>query len=128
MAADKPNRGGDEMDIYHVWCNLKAGTDDVTFCERVDAYLGQLREEQLIRGFRIMRRKLGFGPPQLGEFHIAIEVADLGQLEAAFQHVARRAGPIEGLHQAVNSLTTDLSFALYRDFPDAVRQRGAEKF
>lgn len=116
------------MDIYHVWCNLKPGTGDVAFCEQVDAYLGRLREEQLIRGFRITRRKLGFGPPQLGEFHITIEVTDLAQLDAAFQHVARRAGPIEGLHHAVNSLVTDLSFALYRDFPDAVRERGEEKF
>ena len=64
----------------------------------------------------------------MGEFHIAIEVTDLAQLDAAFQHVAHRAGPIEGLHHAVNSLATDLSFALYRDFPDAVRQHGEEKF
>ena len=116
------------MDIYHVWCNLKAGTGDVLFCERAAAYLGQLRDEKLIAGFRITRRKLGFGPPQLGEFHIAIEVNDLAQLEAAFQNVARRAGPIEGLHQQVNSLVTDLSFALYRDFPDSIRHRGEERF
>jgi hypothetical protein len=116
------------MDIYHIWCNLKPGTGDVAFCDRVSAYLGQLRDEQLIAGFRVTRRKLGFGPPQLGEFHIAIEITDLAQLEAAFQHVARRAGPMEGLHHAVNSLVTDFTAALYRDFPDPVRQRGEEKF
>jgi hypothetical protein len=116
------------MDIYHVWCNLKPGVGDITFFERVGNYLGLLRDEKLIIGFRITRRKLGFGPPQLGEFHIAIEVADLAQLDAAFSRVARRAGPIEGLHQAVNSLVTDLTFALYRDFPDAIRQRGEEQF
>ncbi|HEY4312365.1 MAG TPA: DUF6614 family protein [Pirellulales bacterium] len=116
------------MDIYHVWCNLKSGTSDIAFCKRVDAYLGRLRNEKLIAGHRITRRKLGFGPPQLGEFHIAIEVTDLAQLDAAFKHVASRAGPVEGLHQAVNSLATDLTFALYRDFPDAIRQRGEEKF
>jgi hypothetical protein len=116
------------MDIYHVWCNLKLGTSDIAFCERVDAYLGRLRNEKLIAGHRITRRKLGFGPPQLGEFHITIEVTDLAQLDAAFKHVASRAAPVEGLHQAVNSLATDLTFALYRDFPDAVRQRGEEKF
>jgi hypothetical protein len=116
------------MDIYHVWCNLRPDTGDVAFCERVDGYLGRLREEKLIESFRITRRKLGFGPPGLGEFHIAIEVASLAQLDAAFQHVATRAGPIEGLHHAVNSLATDLSFALYRDFPDPVRKRGEEKF
>ncbi len=116
------------MDIYHAWCNLKPGTDDIAFCERVEGYLGRLRDEKLIESFRITRRKLGFGPPHLGEFHITIEVEGLAQLDAAFQHVATRAGPIEGLHQAVNSLATDLSFALYRDFPDPVRQRGEERF
>ena len=116
------------MDLYHVWCNLKPGTGDVVFCERVATYLGRLRDERLILSYRVTRRKLGFGPPQLGEFHIAIEVVDLAQLEAAFQHVARRAGPIEGLHHAVISLVTDLNFALYRDFPDAVRKTGEEQF
>jgi hypothetical protein len=87
-----------------------------------------LRDEQLIVGYRVTRRKLGFGPPQLGEFHIAIEVANLAQLDAAFSRVARRAGPIEGLHQAVNSLATDLTFALYRDFPDSIREHGEEQF
>ena len=116
------------MDIYHIWCNLKSGVKDVPFCERVDAYLGQLRSEQRIADYRITRRKLGLGPPQLGEFHIAIEVADLAQLETAFQHVARRAGPIEGLHQAVNSQVTDFTAALYRDFPDPMRERGEERF
>ncbi len=116
------------MDIYHVWCDLKPGVGDIAFCERASAYLGMLRDEQLIRSFRITRRKLGFGPNELGEFHIAIEVDNLAQLEAAFAHVARRAGPVEGVHQAVNSLACNLSFALYRDFPDAVRVRGEEKF
>ena len=116
------------MDIYHVWCNLKPGTGDVAFCDRAATYLGQIRDEHLIHGFRITRRKLGFGPPQLGEFHIAIEIKDLVQLEAAFQYVARRAGPIEGLHHAVNSLVTDFTAALYRDFPDTVRKRGEERF
>ncbi|HEX3456403.1 MAG TPA: DUF6614 family protein [Candidatus Baltobacteraceae bacterium] len=116
------------MDIYHVWCNLKPGVGDVAFCDCVASYLGLLRDEQLIVGYRVTRRKLGFGPPQLGEFHIAIEVANLAQLDAAFSRVARRAGPIEGLHQAVNSLATDLTFALYRDFPDSIREHGEEQF
>ena len=39
-----------------------------------------------------------------------------------------RSEPVEGFHHAVNSLVTDVFFALYRDFPDPVRQRGEEKF
>ncbi|HEY2839153.1 MAG TPA: DUF6614 family protein [Pirellulales bacterium] len=116
------------MDIYHVWCNLKPGVSDVAFCDRVAAYLGHLREDGLIETHRVTRRKLGLGPRELGEFHVMIEVKDLAQLDRAFQTVAERSGVVEGLHQAVNSLACDLTFALYRDFPDPVRKRGQEKF
>ncbi len=42
--------------------------------------------------------------------------------------MAARADPTESFHQGVNSLVRDTIFALYRDFPDPVRQRGQEKF
>ena len=116
------------MDLYHVWCNLKSGVSDVGFCEDVSRYLGALRDGGRIRGFRITRRKLGLGPSDLGEFHIAIEVDDLAQLDRAFQAASERAEPIEELHARVNQVATDVRFALYRDFPDPHRRRGAERF
>ena len=39
-----------------------------------------------------------------------------------------RAEPIEGLHHGLNSLVQNARFALYRDFPDAHRRFGEEKF
>jgi hypothetical protein len=57
-----------------------------------------------------------------------IEVTDLAQLDDAFSLVATRAGEVEGVHHGVNSLVQNVQFALYRDFPDEVRQRGEEKF
>lgn len=116
------------MDHYHVWCNLRRDAEDVAFCEQVDAYLGALREQGLIEGHRVTRRKLGLGPPELGEFHIVIDVRDLAQLDRAFESVSTRSGAIEGLHARVNQLARDLTFALYRDFPDAGRVRGEEQF
>ncbi len=116
------------MDIYHIWCNLKDGVKDTDFCDRTAAYLGHLRDQDLIADFRITRRKLGLGPDHLPEFHIMIHVADLAQLDRAFNLVARRDGPVEGFHHCVNSLVKDIFFALYRDFPDPVRQRGSELF
>jgi hypothetical protein len=74
------------------------------------------------------RRKLGLGPTEFGEFHVTIEVEDLAQLDAAFRDVSARSGAIEELHHAVNRVATDVKFALYRDFPDANRERGGEKF
>ena len=116
------------MDIYHIWCNLKPGVKDVDFCAALDRYLGHLRERGLINGHRTTRCKLGFRPDHLAEFHVMIEVVDLAQLESAFQRVATRSGEVETLHFGANSLVSDVTFALYRDFPDAVRETGGEKF
>ncbi len=116
------------MDLYHIWCNLKSGVSDVAFADNIDRYLGELRRADRIVGFRITRRKLGLGPPHVGEFHIVIEVRDMAQLDDAFREVSTRSGDMEELHAAVNQLACDVTFALYRDFPDPHRQRGGEKF
>jgi hypothetical protein len=116
------------VDIYHVWCDLKPGVGDLEFSEKVASYLGHLKEQGLIQGWRLTRRKLGLGAPGLGEFHLMIEVKNLAQLEAAFERVAGRREPVEGFHFGVNSLVQNAVFALYRDFPDAFRRRGDERF
>jgi hypothetical protein len=119
---------GRPMDLYHVWVDLEPGVRDVEFAANVRAYLGQLESQGLIESFRLTRRKLGLGPRELGEFHIQIETRDLAQLDASFGAAAARADPVEGLHAAVNQAVSRLVAALYRDFPDAVRRTGAEKF
>jgi hypothetical protein len=116
------------MNIYHVWCDLKPGVGDLIFTEKVNSYLGHLKEQGLIEGFRLTRKKLGLAPAALGEFHLTIEVRGLAQLDTAFERVAGRREPVEGFHFGVNSLVTNATFALYRDFPDPVRHAGEEKF
>lgn len=116
------------MDVYHIWFDAKPGVSDVELVERVHAYLGHLEAAQKIQRHRVTRRKLGFGPPSLGEFHVTVETRDLAELDSAFRHVATRSGEVEGLHAAVNQHVQNLTFALYRDFPDPFRERGEEKF
>jgi hypothetical protein len=116
------------VDIYHVWCNLKPGVSDLEFVEGVHSYLDHLRDRQQLHSYRITRAKLGFRPPQLRDFHITLEFEDLTQMQSAFGNVASRADPVESFHHAVNSKVQDIFFALYRDFPDATRVRGQEKF
>jgi hypothetical protein len=116
------------MNIYHVWCDLKPGIGDLEFSEQLALYMGHLKDQGLIEGFRLTRKKLGLGPAALGEFHLMIEVRDLAQLDAAFDRVSGRREPVEGLHFGVNSLVTNATFALYRDFPDPGRHAGDEKF
>ena len=116
------------MDIYHIWCDLKPGVKDLEFVAGLRAYLDHLKAKRQLLDYRITRAKLGLKPPQLRDFHITIEFEDLGQMQTAFDNASSRADPIESLHHAVNSKVQDAYFALYRDFPDAKRVRGQEKF
>jgi hypothetical protein len=116
------------MDIYHIWFNLKEGVKDTDFADAARAYFEHLKSKQSLVSYRITRRKLGLGHPSLPEWHAWLEFDGLAQIDQAFSNVASRANPVESFHQAVNSKVTDLMFALYRDFPDAVRQRGQERF
>ena len=85
------------------------------------ALLSHLSEQGKIVGYRLTRRKLGFGPSGLGEFHIAIDVNDMAQLDEAFSLVSTREPGIEKLHGAVFRAIASVQFALYRDFPDPQR-------
>lgn len=114
------------MDIYHIWCDLKSGVSDIEFSHAATIYLESLVEGGDLATFRITRRKLGLGGP--ADFHLMLEFENLDKLDKAFHRVAKRADPVESFHHAVNAKVTNVSFALYRDFPDAVRERGQEKF
>jgi hypothetical protein len=116
------------MDVYHIWFNLKPGVGDLEFAENARVYLGHLKDAQHIAGYRLTRRKLGLGPPQLPQWHITIDFENMAQMDEAFGSVSSRADPIETFHHAVNSKVQDIFFALYRDFPDANRVAGQEKF
>ncbi|MAB14947.1 MULTISPECIES: DUF6614 family protein [Parvibaculum] len=116
------------MDIYHIWCGLKPDVRDHEFVDAFSSYMELLEREGVIAGWRLTRKKLGLAPAHLGEFHIMIEVQDLTQLDTAFNWVASRAEPVEGEHYGLNSLVENVSFALYRDFPDPVREYGEERF
>jgi hypothetical protein len=116
------------MDLYHIWCDLKPGIGDLEFADKVTGYMSHLKQQGMIEAWRLSRRKLGLGPPGLGEFHIVIETNDLAQLDRAFQQVTSRREPVESVHHGVNSLVRNAIFGLYRDFPDPVRHHGEEKF
>ena len=116
------------MNHYHTWFDLKPGTKDAEFARDMARYMDHLKEKGLIEGWRLTRRKLGFGPEGLGEFHIVMETRDLAQLDAAFNHVATRRDPVESVHFGVNAHVQNLKIALYRDFPDPVRHEGEELF
>ena len=116
------------MDIYHGFFSLKPGISDVGFARDLEKFMKYLVESGNIASWRLMRRKLGLGPREFGEFHMMIEVENLTRLDEAFSMAAARTGTMEKHHFDVNSKIADVKFALYRDFPDPVRQTGGELF
>lgn len=116
------------MDVYHIWFDLKDGVRDGEFADSAKAYLDHLKSGGMIAAYRITRRKLGLGHPNLPEWHITLDFENMSQMDRAFGQVSSRADPAESFHHAVNSKVRDIFFALYRDFPDAGRVRGQEKF
>lgn len=113
------------MQFYQMWCNLRDSHRDLEFCRNVNAYLGHLQAAGRIEGFRITRRKFGFGPDALGEFNVTVWTRDLTQLDEAFSMVAPRTGETERLHAAVYSMVTDFKSGLFRDYPDPERLAAA---
>ena len=114
------------MDVYELSVDLRPGVRDSDFVEALDRYLDALAVDGRIQSWRLLRRKLGLGNRQ--EFKVLIETRDLAQLDEAFTAVAARSEPLEELHHGVNSLVVNFEAALYRDFPDANRHRGSERF
>jgi hypothetical protein len=110
------------VDYYDIWVNLAPGTNDMEFVKAVRAYMDHIVAGGHMKGYRIRRRKFGFGPEGLGEFSISLEFESLAKLDQAFDEIARRSGVVEDLHHAVYSRVTNFKSALYRDFPDPVRE------
>ena len=110
------------MNHYEIWCNLIETHRDLEFVQAVEAYFGLLKREGLIADWRLTRRKLGFGPPELGEFHVSVLTENLAQLDRAWALAATRRGDVEKLHREVYSRIKDFRAALYRDFPDPQRK------
>ncbi|MDI9636907.1 hypothetical protein QPK87_32210 [Kamptonema cortianum] len=111
------------MDIYDIWVDLAPGATDMELVNAVQNWLDHLQSHGGISTYRITRRKLGFGPEGLGEFHIAIEAESLAQLDEAFHHAATRSPEVESLHREVYTRVTNYKSGLWRDFPGNERNK-----
>lgn len=109
------------MNIYHIWADLKDSRKDIEFVEAVNEFLQYFQDKDEIASWRITRRKLGFGPKELGEFHIMIECETLDALDKIFGEIATREPELWKLHVPVFSLVARVQTGLWRDFPDEGR-------
>jgi len=111
------------MNIYQAFFNLKQGINDLEFSEALREYMHYLQSRGDLVTWRLLRRKLGLEPKELGDFHLIMEFEGLAELDRAFGHVASREGEVEEKHFCVNKMIDGVTFALYRDFPDPGRTK-----
>ena len=109
------------MNIYQSFFFLKEGVKDIEFCAALKEYMSYLQEKGDLVTWRLLTRKLGLRPKEMGEFHLLMEFETLAQLDHAFGHVATRSGTAEEKHHGVNHMIDRITFALYGDFHDAER-------
>ncbi len=111
------------MDRYELWFNLKPNVQDLEFADAFEALVAHLKKEGMIENAYLARRKLGFGPPEIGEFWASLHFTGLAQLDDVFGEMAKRSPASHQLHAAVFARVKDLRTALYRDFPDPSRRK-----
>lgn len=109
------------MNVYQAFFSLKDGVRDTDFVRELQAYMEYLKGKGQLKRWRLLRKKLGLAPKEFGDFHLMMEFEGLGDLDTAFQHVASRSGEVEEKHFAVNRLIENVTFFLYRDYPDPER-------
>jgi len=110
------------MNVYAIWVDLIDGREDMQFAKAIHGYLGHFTSQGLVESYSLERRKFGFGPESLGEFHVRILTKDLDSLDKAFMQAATRSGEIEILHSEVFRRVKNFKSGLYRTFPDEVRE------
>mmetsp|Transcript_5865 Transcript_5865/g.10259 ORF Transcript_5865/g.10259 Transcript_5865/m.10259 type:complete len:116 (-) Transcript_5865:40-387(-) len=110
------------MNVYQAFFSLKDGVRDQDFCRELEDYMEYLKGRGDLVSWRLLRKKLGLAPKEYGDFQLIMEFEGLGQLDKAFAFVATREGEVEEKHFGVNRLIQNVTFSLYRDYPDPERK------
>ncbi len=72
------------MNIYHCEIDLRDNAKALVFAVAVEAWMEHLLSQKVILGWRLCRRKLGFGAPQSRDFLLEIELKDMPSLIRCF--------------------------------------------
>lgn len=106
------------MIVMHSTFNLSADIGDNDFKKVFAAFANHLSDQNLIIGWRVMRRQLhdGYNADEPdGSYYLMTEFADIQQAQACWDYVELDQAPISDLHRAVQSAVKNTSFYLSRD-------------
>ena len=121
MTGCAENCQGMIMNIYHCEIDLHDNSKALVFAVAVEAWMEHLLSQKVILGWRLCRRKLGFGAPQSRDFLLEIEVKDMTQLDQAFRYAGQVDEEIEQLYTTMHQMVGECDIGLYRPFPDPER-------
>jgi hypothetical protein len=107
------------MNIYHIWCDPKEGTDPHIFIDKMKKFLDILVKQKRMETYRITRMKLGFRSMDIPDFHIMMEFHSMQQLDDAMQDVVCDK-QTDKAHVGFNAMVDveTIQHALYRDWPE----------
>lgn len=108
------------MNYYHIWADLKEGSDPKIFSANLKKFLEKLVSLDKMDSYSITRMKLGFRSMDLPEFHIIMKFKTMQDLDDAMTSVIGNDNDIETEHVSFNSMIDQdtIQHALYRDYPD----------
>ena len=110
------------MNLYHCMIELKSDAKALAFAAAVEQWMGELRGRDLIRGWRLMRRKLGLASGAHSDFLLEIEVEDMAALELAFRAAGRFSEGEHRHYDLLHGMIAEVHMGLYRPFPDPERR------
>src|ERR1700760_1855222 len=96
------------MDIYNAWFDLKPGVSDTEFSDRLTAYMDSLKNDGLMQGWRLTRRKLGVSAAPSADSDRMMKFPGRARLALALGGVGGRREPVESVHFGVNSLVQNV--------------------
>ena len=109
------------MNLYTCSIDLRDDAKALAFANAVEQWMSYLLRQEVIAGWRLLRRKLNLASDCHHDFILEIEVRDMAQLDRAFGILGRKDDTVADLYRAVNALVGEARFALYRPFPDPER-------
>ncbi|MCL7463929.1 DUF6614 family protein [Phaeovulum sp. NW3] len=110
------------MNLYHCMIELKSDAKALAFSAAVEAWMGLLQDRGLIRGWRLLRRKLGLAADGQADFLLELEVDSMTALDAAFTAIGRVDDAAAHRYDQMHGMIARAEVGLYRPFPDPERR------
>jgi len=110
------------MDLYHCMIELKSDAKAIAFAASVEQWMRELKDDGLISGWRLLRRKMGLASGPHTGFILEVEIENLAALEHAFRSVAQFTESEMRHYELMHGMIATYSAGFYRPFPDPERR------